>query len=62
MYGRELGHDNLAGDLIVLSLASFGVTVKLDNLIFSNYRQSSTYAVFRDSRKPCKQKTVLLEE
>ena len=28
----------------------------------SMYRQSSTYAVFWDSDKPCKQKTVLLEE
>ena len=26
------------------------------------YRNSSAYAVFRDSGKPCKQKTALLEE
>ena len=28
----------------------------------TKYRHSSAYAVFRDSGKPCKQKTALLEE
>ena len=36
--------------------------VCITKCLLHKYRQSSTYAVFRDSRKPCKQKTVLLEE
>ena len=50
---------------IFLTVCSSSIDFFLSKIIYkiiSSYRQSSTYAVFWDSDKPCKQKTVLLEK